>query len=204
MLSLRTYLLLAFFVLTIMGCKRKLMYGDYMDYIKDSENGLVQVKVINGVQMKVTYRPTELWVLQELHGRDSISKEDIKEAYERYGQQYYFILSLSYGGKEILSNAYDRNRFSMLVRQFAFNMDQSVVLTTEKKDTLQILDSHYARMYATTPSTDILFAFERSNKRTRYIELRIDEFGLNTGNTSFRFAWNDLKNTPQLIFYNNK
>jgi hypothetical protein len=199
MLSLKTYMTLLFFTLVLVACSRKLNYEELTDYIKDPEHGLLQEKVVNGVRMKVIYRPSDMFVYQELHGRDNISKADIKEARGRYSQQHYFVLSLSYGEREILSDASDRNQFSMLVNQFAFGMDRNVLLTTADKDTLQLLDFHFPRMYAVTPSTDILFAFEKNGSGTKYIELKVSEFGLNTGDSRYRFYIKNINKIPSLL-----
>jgi len=199
MLSAKNFILLTLFTLVFIACGRKLTYEEYINYIKDPDNGLIQERVINGIQMKVTYRPPELLVYQELHDRDSISEEDIKETRERYGQQHYFVLSISQGGQEILINAANRQRFSLIVNQLTFQMDRNISLITADKDTLQLLDFHYPRMYATTPSSDIMFAFKKNNQKTKYVELQLDEFGLNTGDTRFRFALKDINKTFQMI-----
>lgn len=154
----------------------------------------MQEKDVNGIHIKLTYRPTEMLVYQELNGRDSVSKQDIKEARERYGKQHYFVLSISQGGKEILSNAADRQRFSMLVNQFAFGMGQCVTLTTAERDTLPLLDFNYPRYFGMAPSTDILFAFEKEKKGTEYLDFSLNEFGLKTGNTRFRILIKKIKN----------
>ncbi|HBO75035.1 MAG TPA: hypothetical protein DD653_10150 [Marinilabiliales bacterium] len=167
------------------ACHRSFTKEELMAYVNNPKNGLVQEKEINGTRLKLTYKPYQLLAWQEMQAVDTLTPEKEKEILSRYSQQHYFVLSISQGGKEILSNAADRQRFSQMVSQFAFGMGQTVTLTTAEQDTLPLLDFIYPRMYGMAPSTDILFAFTREKTKTEYLTFYLDEFGLRTGETRF-------------------
>jgi hypothetical protein len=187
MLSKKTLILLLLSLTAGTACSRKLSYEKYLKYINDPVHGLVQERTINGIDIKVTYRPSELLVYQELHNHDSISKDDIREARERYDKQYYIVLSLSQGGKEILSNTTDRQQYSAILSELAFGIGQYLTLTTTKSDTLHLIDFQYSRMFDMTNSTDILFAYENKSRKPENLMLSFQEFGMKTGN--FRFVF---------------
>jgi len=178
--------LLLSFVFIFSACCSTFTKEELYEYIKDPENGFVNEKQLAGTDLKLTYKPYQLFAQQELRSVDSLTPEKKAEIENRYSKNHYFILSISQGGREILSNAADRQRFSMLVQQFAFGMGEKVTLTTAEQDTLQLLDYHYPRMYGMAASTDMVFVFEKEKKKTDYYTFHLNEFGLKNGNTWFK------------------
>jgi hypothetical protein len=160
-------------------------YEEMVDYVNNPKNGLTQEKVINGTKIKLTYRPTEMMVLQELR-QEEVSREKIKQVGKKYAPNHYFVLSYSHGGKEILNNASDRQRFSYMVNQFSFGIGNNVVLTTAERDTLPLIDFHSSRTYGIANSTDILFVFNKEQKKTKHYIFKLKEFGLRTGDIQFQ------------------
>ena len=47
-----------------------------------------------------------------------------------------------------------------MVNQLAFGMREKVHVYTQKKDTLEMLDYNYPRMYGMSPTTDILLIYK--------------------------------------------
>ena len=166
---------------------------ELIDYINKPENGLVQEKTILGITTRVSYKPGQIYALQEIEASDSITKEERTEKLEQYSNQVYFILSYSQNGKELLSNASDRQWFSKMVNQLAFNMHENVLLTSSESDTLQLLDYHYPRMYGMAKSSNIMLAFKAQNKDCDYLKLKVKDIGLATGDLSFKFLFKDIQ-----------
>lgn len=191
----RKIMLIFFGLGFLISCNRTLSQEELIAYVQNPKNGLVHEKELNGTKLKLTYKPYQLLVQQEMQGIDSLTKEKEQEILKRYSQQDYFVLSISQGGKEILSSAADRQKFSQMVNQFAFGMGQSVMLTTAERDTLPLLDFHYPRLYGMAPSTDILFVFEKEKQKTEYLTFYLDEFGLRTGDTRFKIEAGSIKKT---------
>ncbi|HEX2395377.1 MAG TPA: hypothetical protein VHI78_08525 [Bacteroidales bacterium] len=160
---------------------------------------MIQEKVINGTYIKLTYKPSDLIAVQELKVIDTLSKEKIQEIQKRYKQQYYFLLSISLQGKEILHSAADREWFSSMVNTLSFGMNEYVSLVNEQQDTLKLLTYNYPRMYGMSASTDILFVFERRNLNSNDIlTFKIEDFGLYTGDLKFRIRVKDVNKVPHL------
>lgn len=168
------------------ACNKNMSYDEYVSYVNNPKNGLIQEKTVNGTTIKLTYKPTQMMVQQELERIDSLTNE-IKESIQgKYADKHYLTLSFSQNSKEILSSNSNRQQFSQLVNQFAFNMGNQVLLTTETRDTLQLLDFHYPRLYGMAPSTNIIFVFEREKEPSKELLLTVSEFGLRTGNIRFK------------------
>ena len=189
---LKVPIILILVVIIGSACNKTLTPKELISYVNNPDNGLVHEKEINGIKLKLAYKPHQLLAFQEIMAIDSLTKVKEREITKRYNQQHYFVLSISQGGKEILSSAADRQRFSQLVSQFAFGMGQKITLTTAENDTLTLLDFHYPRMYGMAPSTDILFVFEKEKQKTKSLIFYIDEFGLRTGNTRFKIHTQDI------------
>lgn len=171
-------------------------------YISDEENDLFQEKSINGVDFALQYRPTDVLVHQTIG--DSISQEQIEALREQYSKNMYFNLSMSSNNQELLNHVvHDKNKFGALVNDLAFGMDQKVHLFTPKKDTLEMLDFVYPRMYGMTRSTQIMIVFPRDQKslKEKHLYLTIEDLGFNTGEVKFRIPTDPINNEPQLNFH---
>lgn len=192
-------LLLLILLLFAFSCTQNFTREEMFEYIKNPKHGLLQEKTINNITISLTYRPSDLLAWQEIQAEDTLTKDRIKEIRNRYNQQYYFLLSISAGGKEILSSAADRQWFSGMVNQLAFGMNEKVNLVSGK-DTLRLLDYNYPRMYGMSPSTDILFAFEKKKTSGEEIIFMLKDIGLMTGDTKFKFKTKKLNSTPKLKF----
>ena len=178
----------------------------YMDkealnaYVNDEENGLFQKKEAQGHEIKLNYRPTGLLIAQELGDVTTAEAEKLKKLQDKYGGQYYFILSLSRGGREALSPAYGgQQQFSENLQTLAFRMGEYVNLTTSASDTIAVADYVFPRTYGMSGTTQLMFAFDKTKaKDTDWVQFNLAEMGLGIGRQNFRFETSDLEKAPQL------
>ncbi|MBN2613777.1 MAG: hypothetical protein JXB00_19625 [Bacteroidales bacterium] len=181
------------------SCKRSLQEEKLLEYINDEKHGLIEQKLINGVQLKMVYKPSDLLAWQEIKVTDSITKEKAGEIRARYAKQYYFLLSVSLQGREILSSAVDREWFSNMVNTLSFGMNDYVSLVTESLDTLKLITYQCPRTYGMSAGTDVLFVFEKKQlKPNENLTLKINEFGLYTGDVRFKTKVRNIKKAPKL------
>ena len=162
------------------------------------------------------YRPTDLLVKQELgdkvteRGSLSLStplktglvevsrSEELRKKYNKY---LYFNLSMSINNQELLSVApKNRNEFGVMVNQLAFGMGEKVHLYTQSKDTLELADFIYPRMYGMSKATTIMFVYPRDKDalKDEYLNFTIEDLGLYTGEVKFKIDTEKIKNEPQL------
>ncbi len=199
-------LIFRIFVITILlltvSCKRTLTESKLINYIKNPDNGLIQNKAINEVEIRVYYRPSDLLVAQELKAKGKVTDSLIKAYRGEYGNNLYFAMSIMKGGGEVLSSfAGNRQEYGAMVQQLAFGLDQKVLMTTSSGDTLHLLDYIFPRTYGHAPTTDLLFVFENKKlDNSEWISLKLEEFGLSTGDLRFKFYTKDLKRVPKLKF----
>lgn len=195
-------LIVASLTFLFQSCNRTATEQELTDYIKNPENGVFIEKEVGTVNYKVYYRPSDLLVSQELRAYES-KTDSLIDHYKRiYHKNLYFMVSISQNNQEVLNNvAGNRQQFGSMVNQLAFGMDQKVTLISSGKDTLHLLDYVYPRTYGVGKSTDMLFAFENKKiNQAEWLQLIIEDFGLQTGDVRFKFLTKDIRKIPNLIF----
>lgn len=195
--------LLLFFFLLLTSCANKTFNNEQelWTYLKNPDNGYLQQKNINGYDFSLLYKPTDLLVAQELG--ENTSKERITALREKYQKQLYFTLSMSRNGKELLSTTpKNRQEFGAMVNQLAFGMGEKVHLFTQNKDTLELLDYNYPRMYGMSQSTTMLFVYPRDEKQLseETLNFTIQDLGTYTGEVKFKIETDKIRNEPRLKF----
>jgi len=182
---------------------------ELLTFLKDETNGYIQHKTINGVDFSLMYRPTDLLVNQELgtsttlSNRSDATKERIKHLRDKYSKYMYFNLSMSMNNQELLSTApKNRNEFGAMVNQLAFGMGDKVHVFTQSKDTLELADYVYPRMYGMSRATTMMFVYPRDADKLDQDNLNftIADLGLYTGEVKFKIPTKLLKNEPTLKF----
>lgn len=198
-------LYLAFIVFLLVNCSNNTFSNEeaLLEYLKDEENGYVQRKSVNEIDFELMYRPTDLLVKQELG--DSISLDRVEALRENYSKYLYFNLSMSKNNKELLSTIpNDRNHFTSILNQLTFGMGEMVHVFNDRKDTLEIVDYIYPRLYGMSNSTTIMFIHSRKENpsKTEYLYFSIEDLGLNTGEIKFKIPYKLIEQEPKLIFKN--
>ncbi len=194
-------LLISLFLLV--SCKSKTFKTgeDMMVYLQEVSNGYKQEKIVNGVHYTLLYRPTDLLVEQELEG--SVTKERLQQTRDKYKKYMYFNLSMSKNNQELLSTApKNRNEFGAMVNELVFGMRDKVHVYTKSKDTLDMVDFVYPRMYGMSRATTIMFVYPRDKKvlQEEFLNFTIEDLGLYTGEVKFKIKNNKINNEPQLLF----
>ena len=190
--------------LLLWSCNNKTFNNkeDLITYLKNEENGYTQYKSVNGYDFTLMYRPTDLLVQQEL-ADEKVTNHRIKELKDKYSKYLYFNLSMSKNNQELLSTApKNRNEFGAMVNQLAFGMDEKVHLFTQSKDTLDMVDFIYPRMYGMSRATTIMFVYLKNKEKLKedYLNFTIEDLGLYTGEVKFKVATDKINNEPELAF----
>lgn len=192
------------FLLTILvsSCGKSFDTQEEMTvYIAEEDHGYHYKKTVNGVDYTLQYRPTDLLVKQELPSKyDDKQVAALRAKYHKY---LYFNLSMSKNNQELLNGlARDKQKFGQMVSELAFGMDEKVHLYTPEKDTLEIADFIYPRMYGMTNATVIMLVYPRDEKymKSDYLNFAIEDLGLDTGEIKFKVNTKALQEEPQLRF----
>ena len=170
-------------------------------FLKDEDQGYMQSKNINGYDFTLIYKPTDVLVAQEL--QDTEDKKQVAALRAKYQKYLYFNLSMGKNNKELLSvTPKNRQEFGAMVNQLAFGMGEKVHLLSPQKDTLELLDYVYPRMYGMTNSTSMLFVYPRDEKflKEDYLTVVIGDLGTYTGEVKFKVPTQLIKNEPTIQF----
>jgi hypothetical protein len=185
----------SFFCLLLMlsGCNQVAFDSNeaLMDYVQDEENGYSQTKTVNGIEVCLTYRPTEMMAAQ--HGSPT-EGDSLKKLYNR---NLYFVLSYSKNGKEILSAVpSSREQFNALQNELTYGMRERTSLTTEKNDTIPLLDFNFSRTYGLAHSNSLLLIYEKNEnfEKCARLSFNLKDIGLGTGDMTFEYPATLLKN----------
>ncbi|CAL2065077.1 hypothetical protein [Tenacibaculum sp. 190524A05c] len=200
---MKNNILILILTIIFMSCSSK-SFDDkekLWEYLRDSENGYLHTKNVNGYDFSIVYKPTDLMVTQEL-GQE-YTKEDVEKFRKKYKKYIYFTLSMSRDNKELLSSTpKNRQEFGAMVNNLAFGMGEKVHVYTTKKDTLELLDYVYPRMYGMSKSTDMLFVYPRDENylQDEYLNITVGDLGTYTGEVKFKIPTQKIKNEPKINF----
>ena len=170
-------------------------------HVSNIENGLIQNKLIKGVDFKLMYRPTDILVKQELI--DSKDQNEVDKLRAKYGEYLYFNLVMTKNGQELLSHKVgNKSEFTDLVNELSFGLQNKLHLYNMKKDTVTIADYSYPRMYGTAGGTNILLVYPRDKKlfNDEFFILAIEDLGFSTGEVRFKIPVAPILNQPELNF----
>lgn len=163
-----------------------------------NHDGLNQANEVNEYSVRVVYRPTDLVVHQEL-STGTFDSAKVSELRTRYGDYYYFVVSFSHDDGEVLNGDYGVASFRRLVETLAFRMSEYAVLVTSDRQTIALGDFMLDRTYGLSSSSNMLLVFDREKAAAAdWVELVIQDVGLQTGTLRFRFLKEHLDNTPQI------
>ncbi|MFK7748438.1 MAG: hypothetical protein AB8B65_08615 [Kordia sp.] len=196
-------LVLLVFIGLLNSCSKQTFKNkkELQSYIQEKDNGYLQEKTINGVQFSLLYRPTDLLVAQEL--KTESNKEDIERLREHYQKYIYFNLFFSANDKELLSTVpKNRNEFGEMVNTLAFGMNEKVHLFTKSKDTIEMADYIYPRMYGMSNSTAIMLVYPRNKEQLegKNLNLTVEDLGISTGEVKFKIPTQIINNELKLSF----
>jgi hypothetical protein len=195
-------LFLFLFTILISSCGKSFDTQEEMTvYITDEDHGYQYNKTVNGIDYSLQYRPTDLLVKQELP--EKYTPKQVASLRAKYNKYLYFNLSMSKNNQELLNGlARDKAKFGQMVNDLAFNMNQKVHLYTPEKDTIEIADFIYPRMYGISHATVIMFVYPREPKhmKAEYLNFTIEDLGFDTGELKFKVKTKPLLQEPQLIF----
>lgn len=171
-------------------------------YIMDEKNGYSQKKVINGVKFSMNYRPTYLIVANEWS--ETFGQDKLDQLRKKYEPNAYFNLSISKGGRELLTNVVkDKEKYNNLLRTMSFGMRDKLTITNEVKDTIPLLDFIAPRMYDLSGSNTIMLLINKNHPgfaKANQLRIALDDIGFRTGEINFVFDMNKINKAPQLNF----
>lgn len=162
-----------------------------LHHINNMDNGLAQHRQsANGIDYRLRYQPTLL-----LPGANG----------ESLGNQFYFVLNLSFRDKELLG-LLPHEAYANLVNLFSFGMEKMVHFICDNKRSEEALMVFYQPTYNLSNANSLLVVGDKKwLEEGTLLQVQVDDFGLNTGRQQFDFAIDKLLDADrfQLIDKNN-
>ncbi len=202
-LNISFFIIVSAGLLTIYSCNHRTFdtKEELISYMINPKNGMFQSKIINKVEYAITLRPTDLMAYNE--NEIGYSQQDLDAIRKKYQDFIYVNLSISREGKDILStHKGDRADYLNKVRQMVFGMGDKIHFITKSRDTLPLLDYIYPRTYGMGNNSTMVLVFDRDVKLfdADYCFLTIEDFGLSTGEVSFKIPTKSFLDEPKLRF----
>lgn len=196
-----TYYLLAV-IIGLCSCQSGYMHKEELEaYVSDADHEVTKEREYKGYKVQVTYKPSDLLILQENNDSEQLDSSSYSRLYQKYHNYYYFILELSRGDKEVLMQHATSPEYTELVQTLSFRMGQYVNLTTSERDTIPVGDYTFPRTFGMGSSNALMFAFSKADvEQDEWLKFNLQEFGLGLGIQSFRFDIEKLESTPRIEF----
>lgn len=204
-------------VLFTAGCseRREVPYGkEYVEWINDPANGLVQIKYINDVKVSLQYIPADFLAYQELQRDPNKYSKHIKDSLiNYYSRNRSFILTIgpddrkrntSEPGNDImLRDIEDMEDFKDRSMTMNFDMGEYVTLLTGDEKLKPVI-TNMENVYGLSAERKIHFVFASQNAKRSNTDSGFDfEFNdeiFNTGINHFVVSSDQLNKIPKLIF----
>lgn len=187
---IKNSLLIVILLLVVSSCNKSFdTVEETFTYIQNEDNGYAKTKKINGIDINLTYKPSDLIAGQEFSNNhySEAKKDSLKKVYNKY---LYFVLSLSKNNKEIFSSfPQSREQLNSIQNTLTFEMNKKVSLVNSNKDTIPLIDFNSPRTYGMAKSTNVLFVFERNElvENSDEFYFNLQDIGLETGDVKFKF-----------------
>jgi hypothetical protein len=180
----KRFLSLSFIIVALSGCAKK--FDDkkqLLAFIADGSNGLSAKKVLDHVDVTVSFLPWQTQAFNDSFSKTKLNKTQLKEV----SQKYYFLVSLSKDHKEVLKQL-PFNEYSEMVQVLSFRMQNYIGVTLDDGEKVEPIACLFQPTYGYANANTVLVVFEKSKlEKANQIQLFITEFGFRTGNITFDF-----------------
>jgi len=176
------------------ACSKTLSHEELLRYIQEPSHGLTRKEEQGVLSACLTYRPSDLLVWQELGTMPEISDSLLRNASDRYGAYWYFILSLSQNGRDPLGGG---PALADNLQKLSFELDRYVYAVIDQADTIALSDYYAPRLFGISGAAPVLLAFR---KKERFERLDIIFQGFGGAGMRFPFSRKDIDRIPRLDF----
>ena len=186
-----------YFIIILVSCgPSSLTEAELITYVNDKSNGLTHQKNIGEVTLQVTYRPSDLLVIQEIENvEDSLQVQRLRE---KYDQNLYFIFSMTIPGNDSNGSPGYVAAPKNYRQKLAFGMGEHIQLLTSG-ETLPMKDYVYNAGVGRTNTHSLLLVFDKNQALEKdRLTLQILEFGMGLGTQTFTFSSQKISATPKL------
>lgn len=186
--------------------------SSYLKWLDNENNGLVSIRYVNGLMVKVKYLPADYLVYKELKSIDSpiskIQQDSIRKLYEN---SVSFLMSIGpderkvEGSDVMYKNVAEYKEYAERVQTMNFDMEQYVTLRAGKNEYKPVL-SAMENTYGLENKRNIIFVFvpkeidDKSIRLSENMEFVYNDEMFDMGKNYFVFNRNKINNVPAFSY----
>lgn len=175
--------------------------SEFVNWVKDSNNGLVKIKQINDIQVSLTYLPSAFMIINDLK-KENITKKELAAIAIQYEDFEYYLLKIEAlkSGKELAKyKISNKGEYEERIKYYSFNMQYDLKAVLDSGNEVPCELYHFERTYNITPYSSFLIGFPKefignSKERTIVLEEKI----FNKGTIKFKWSTDEMNNIPQI------
>ena len=169
-----------------------------MNWVDNTENGLIKGQLIGETNLEVKYTPNE-YICVKQNGVNDLTSEKLSEFSKELEGVYQFNLKFSNTSrknflKDQYTNPEEYNTKSMYL-SFDMSFDLELV---HGFDTVGCSIYHYERTYGNTPYETVLIGFDLKAKATEDLQLIFNDRVFGLGRSKFLFENEVIENIPKI------
>ena len=180
---------------------QELSPSDYVRYITDDENGLIDTKEIGRYKFELQYKPIDFLALR-FYNKTQDKKNFQEEIQNRIGLQYYTLkIGLTDSNNDIMTdNLISNDDYYKRVEYFSFGIQRDLKVVSNR-DTFDCKLLHFERVYGLTQYITFTLGFEANDSDKKIYEkvFIYDDKIFSTGTIKLRIKEEALSNIPKLI-----
>lgn len=188
-------------LMLLTGCMKQILSPpEYVKWVDDKKNGLMQEREENGLLIEAKFKPVDYMIIQAMGGKytnkleyDSLSKKF--EGFEYYNLR---LSSKKAGTSFIKAVAKDDEDFFRLKEYFYFHFNDNIFLEADK-ERIPCGLYHFEDTYELSKYETVVLGFKLNNKNTaKERKLVIDSDVLRTGIIKFTFSNDVINDIPEV------
>ncbi|MBO9702038.1 MAG: hypothetical protein J7604_17655 [Sporocytophaga sp.] len=188
---------------SLTGSNKTLKAGEYIQWIEDKNNGLIDSRDFDDLNYYVQYKPIDYVTLKTL-GPDGLNKKIFSETKKEYEGMQYFTLTLSNRSSQEDLLRYDvtgSEEYQHRVSYFAFDAQNDIKLI-QGTDTLYCKLYHFERTYNIGPFVSLLMGFDMPSKKNQSSDkiLTFHDRAFGNGIIKLKIKSENVEKIPDLIF----
>ena len=198
-MRLLSYILL---IVLLAGCRTQdLLPSDYVNWFRDSSNGLRESKELGNANFTVQYKSIDFMALQELRS-DDISKADLEMTKSKYGDLEYYNFEISQDhGHDILDNEFNDEQTVAWRVEYLLSYAQSDFRLLTQHDTAQCILYHFERNYSLNPITTLVLGIRKPKITTDDRTIEFNDQILKSGPVRITIQASAINNLPGIQYH---
>lgn len=203
------FCLIVFAVLISCAGNRIYSIADYLKWLNEPSNGLVKIRSVNGIEIKMKYLPAEYQAWKEISNEPGYSVSQRDSILNLYRNSLSFLFSIGPDEKngvegDIMFNSVENySQYKERVYDMNFFFGEKITLKAGEKEYKPVLTS-MENIYGIGPSRNIILVFvpaekeDNNMKESDQLQLEYEDDTYALGTNRFVFSRKDINNAPRI------